>query len=197
MAPATTAQAAAIASAWAINHPQEMDWIGAHMETNGFAMGMAEALDKWGSLTERQVEAIRLNIQREAASSPTPTVNIAAIKAKFDVAHARQVKRPMMRLDAFVFKAVIKGANAGGIYVTQADDSEYLGKIVGGRFMRVAACSPDQEARIVAAASNPDEAAKAYGQRTGNCCICGRELTAEESLARFIGPICAEKYGMA
>ena len=197
MALATADKAVARLMVWATGHPQEMDWIGANMETNRFAMGLAEALDKWGSLTERQLESVRLSMARASKNEAAPAVNVAALEAKFDIARARQVKRPMMRLDGYVFKAVTKGVNEGGVYVTQADDGEYLGKIIGGRFLRVAACSPEQEVSIVAAASNPDEAAKAYGQRTGNCCICGRELTAEDSIARFIGPICAEKYGMA
>ena len=38
---------------------------------------------------------------------------------------------------------------------------------------------------------------KAYGRRTGNCAICGLELSAEESIQRTIGPVCASKWGMA
>lgn len=35
------------------------------------------------------------------------------------------------------------------------------------------------------------ELAKAYGLKTGRCLMCGRELTAPESVAQGIGPICA------
>lgn len=37
-------------------------------------------------------------------------------------------------------------------------------------------------------------AAKEYGKLYGMCCICGRTLTNEESIAQGIGPICAEKF---
>lgn len=37
-------------------------------------------------------------------------------------------------------------------------------------------------------------ATKAYGQRAGNRSICNRELTAEESLERFVGTICYSRY---
>ena len=34
------------------------------------------------------------------------------------------------------------------------------------------------------------EQAKAYGQQTGTCCVCGRELTNETSINEGIGPVC-------
>lgn len=39
------------------------------------------------------------------------------------------------------------------------------------------------------------EQAKEYGALYGTCCVCGRTLTNEESIAAGIGPICAEKGG--
>lgn len=38
------------------------------------------------------------------------------------------------------------------------------------------------------------EAAK-FGKRTGRCAVCGRTLSTNESMARGIGPVCAEKLG--
>lgn len=37
------------------------------------------------------------------------------------------------------------------------------------------------------------EAAAAYGKLYGVCCVCGRELTNEDSIEAGIGPICAQK----
>ena len=42
---------------------------------------------------------------------------------------------------------------------------------------------------------DPMKAARLYGQQTGQCCCCGRELTRKDSIALGIGPICAERYG--
>lgn len=39
------------------------------------------------------------------------------------------------------------------------------------------------------------EEAKKYGQETGVCCMCGRVLTNENSIAEGLGPICAGKFG--
>lgn len=180
---------------WAMRHPQEMEWIEANMGTE-FGASLAKYLNDRGTLTERQVAAIQRKIADAKAATPAPQLSVARIEAAFDVARERGVKKPAMRLDSFVFKAAgASSTNPGAIYVTE--EGEYLGKITGGRFIKVRECNEDQQERIVAAATNPDEAARAYGQRTGNCSICGRELTAEESIERFIGPVCAGRYGLA
>ena len=35
------------------------------------------------------------------------------------------------------------------------------------------------------------EQAREFGVLTGNCCVCGRELTDPQSVAQGIGPVCA------
>lgn len=85
-------------------------------------------------------------------------------------------------------------ANAGALYVKQG--SEYLGKIMAGKFMAVAACSSSQRDQVLSFISNPAEAAKVYGQETGICCVCNATLKSEWRL-RGIGPVCAEKMGWA
>ena len=40
------------------------------------------------------------------------------------------------------------------------------------------------------------EDAKKFGQIYGVCCMCGRTLTDEESIANGIGPICAGKFSL-
>lgn len=180
---------------WGKRNADVMAWIDVNMGTE-FADSLAASLNKYGSLTENQCRAVRskLNV------APAPEITVAAIEATFEKAKSHGVKKPMIRLDTFVFKpAGENSANAGGIYVTekQADgESVYLGKVLGGKFLRVRSCTDAQQARIVEAAADPVKAAEAYGRRYGACSICGRTLTKEESIDRFIGPICAEKYGM-
>ena len=57
------------------------------------------------------------------------------------------------------------------------------------------ACDDPTRERVVAVASDPHAAAKAYGARTGECSCCGRELTNAESIELGIGPICRDKFG--
>ncbi len=121
-------------------------------------------------------------------------LDVSAIATAFAAARAAGIKAPRLRLDTFVFsRAPDTGANAGAVYVTQ--DGEYLGKVVDGLFRPTRACDAATTTRVIAAASDPHNAAKAYGARTGVCSCCGRELTNKISVDLGIGPICRDKFG--
>ena len=90
------------------------------------------------------------------------------------------------------------GRNAGCIYVKQGSDFDapYLGKITPeDKFLRSRECSDELAAIVAKVAADPKAAAEAHGHEYGQCSCCGRELTNPESVARGIGPICAERWG--
>lgn len=193
-----------------VDFADDFAWMQAKRETFDFANSMCDALTTYGSLTEKQHAAVtRLRLadeQRKAQraidaavrAENAPVVTLAKIEAAFEAALGNGIKRPKLRLDTFKFSlAPATGRNAGSIYVVDAAGDAYLGKITDGKFFRVRECSDDQEQRIVIAAADPHAAAIAYGQRTGNCCICNRELTNHASIDLGIGPICAGKMGWA
>lgn len=206
---------AAAAQAWREANPAEAAWI-ADAAGRGFdfAVAMRDALAKYGTLTERQHAACTNAAAKSAAKKAewaardaarvenAPAIDVSAIEAAFDVARGNGLKRLSLRLDGFKFKpAGANSKNAGSIYVTDLHETDaygeakYLGKITAGKFFASRACVAEVEARIIAVASNPAEAAVAYGNMTGSCAICGRHLENAESVARGIGPICAAKYG--
>ena len=78
----------------------------------------------------------------------------------------------------------------------RAEDDTYLGKITPeDKFLRSRDCT-DADAEVVArVAADPAAAATAHGHEYGQCSCCGRELTNPESVARGIGPICADRWG--
>lgn len=201
------------ADAWKTANPNEWRWIANRSASFGFAASMSTTIDKYGSLTDGQLAAVQRCIvsdetkaerdaerqaqwaqeraEREAAA---PAVSIAAIETAFKTAQGNGIKYPRLRLDTFEFKpATATSKNAGAIYVTERGD--YLGKVMDGKFQRVRNCDDATEARIVAVCADPKKAATAYGQRVGACSVCGRELTAKQSVANAIGPICSAKYG--
>lgn len=49
---------------------------------------------------------------------------------------------------------------------------------------------------VQSVAADPYAAAQLYGQNTGTCSCCGRELTNDLSIELGIGPICREKFGL-
>lgn len=178
-------------------HPDVVEWL-MDNESNEFAQSLARQLNERGSLSENQIAAVRKGIARaQAPAAVGVEINVGRIEEAFSHAQATGLKRLRMFLDTFKFSPAGESSrNVGGIYVKRAGgDGAYLGKVMGGKFLRARDCTDDEEKRIVDAASDPAKAAKAYGQRTGQCSICGRELTAEESIERFVGPICAQRYG--
>lgn len=196
------------AQAWREANRDDWNWMSDRAESFEFAGSMVQALAQYGHLTEKQhatVTRLRIadaerqaarNAERAEREANAPAVDVALIERAFATAQANGIKRPRMVLDGIKFSlAPAHGRNAGALYVVRRSDDQYLGKIMGGRFSRVRECSVEQEAEIVRIASNPHGEAVAYGQRTGVCCICGRELTNHASIDAGIGPICAEKYG--
>jgi hypothetical protein len=201
------AQATKVAE-WKEANPAEAAWLEASAPRFEFAKSMLDALTKFGHLTERQLETVqRLTVQdaeRQAArateqaarAQSAPVVTVEAIEVAFNNAKQAGVKRPKLRLDTFVFSpAGETSANAGAIYIKNKEDGLYLGKVMGGRLFTSRDCTAEAAERIVAVSSDPAQAAIAYGQKFGACSVCGRALTDSDSIARGIGPICAENYG--
>jgi hypothetical protein len=199
---------AAKAQAWKDANPAETAWMESSAPRFEFAKSMLDALNKYGSLTEKQMATVqRLTVQnverqaqyqveRQAKAETAPTVSVEAIEVAFQTAKGAGIKFPKLRLEGFVFSpAGEKSSNAGAVYIKNKEDGVYLGKVVGGKLFTSRDCSAEAKDRIVAVATDPKQAAIAYGQKFGSCAVCGRALTDSDSVDRGIGPICAEKYG--
>lgn len=121
-------------------------------------------------------------------------VSVEAISKAFAAARANDILRPKLRLDTFIFsRAPDSGSWGGSIYVKE--EGTYLGRVTGGEFFPTRGCDDETAARIIEVASDPHNAAKAYGMRFGICSCCGRTLTNGISVDLGIGPICREKFG--
>jgi len=168
-----------------------------------FAQSLAEAVAKYGDLTEGQLAAVERCIakdaereaQRASKAEQAPTVDASKLHAAFDAAAAAGLKFPKMRFEGFsISPAPAHGHNAGALYVK--DGHDYLGKISSGRFFASRDCDAERAQSVADVVSDPTAAAVAFGKKTGSCCCCGRELTDPASVAAGIGPICAENWGL-
>jgi hypothetical protein len=191
---------------WCEANPEDAAWLKAKAGSFEFAGSMLQALERFGSLTERQHATVtRLRqqdaertaqraAQAAAQAAAAPAVDAARLEEAFGKAKDAGLKYPKITMGAIVIKpAGTASKNAGALYVTS--EGNYLGKVMGGKFLRVRECS-DEQAQVVADLVNdPAGAAKAYGLKTGRCCMCSRELTDPVSIANGIGPICAENFG--
>lgn len=182
------------------HHPKLVEWLATSKLS--FAQSMYDALQRYGSLTANQLDAaVRcMHAQQERTArviDSAVAIDVSKIEIAFNAAQSKGVKRPRMRLGTYVFStAPATGANAGALYVKTSDEAQsYLGKVVAGKFVRSAQCDDTQAQQVIELASDPMNAAIAYGRRTGECAICARELTNHASIELGIGPICAEKFG--
>lgn len=202
-------QAMAKAQAWLETNPAEAEWLQRPVTGDfTFHAAMLETLLQWGYFTEKQEAAVRngtakfnavVQRQQEAKAireAGAATVDITAIRVGFANA-VRHLKRPKLRVADIQFSlAPATGRNAGSIYVVRASNDTYLGKITeDNRFITSRECDAATEAEVIRVATDPKAAAEAHGHEYGYCSCCGRELTNPESVARGIGPICAERWG--
>jgi len=195
-----------VVAAWATEHPAEYAWMIAEAPRFEFAAAMVQALNQWGQLTEKQYATVArlaadaparhaaFAARKAAEAAAAPSCEVAAVEAAFAKAKAAGIKWPKLRLGGFTFSpAGERSANAGAVYVKRGD--LYLGKVLGGRFQKSRDCSPEIALEIVDLAADPHAAAVAYGKEFGKCAVCAKELSDPESVARGIGPVCAERYG--
>jgi hypothetical protein len=187
-------------------HSEVYAWlISAQRPGFDFPASMLQAIHQYGSLTERQLAACERLAAKAKPAIPTdaPVIDTAGVdrlKAAFDHAIAkaaekgRGLKWPRITIgDIVISPAKPNSKNPGALYVKSA--GSYLGKVTGGKFVRSFDCSDAQETKVLAFVADPKKAAEAYGIETGVCCICNAELTNKVSVARGIGPICAERFG--
>lgn len=200
-------KAASNLEAFKIEYPAIFAWMDG--STFDFAIKMKEAVEKYGHLTERQLAACSSCIMKLEAKKAEAVARVqnakeidtAKIEAAFAMASSK-LKSPKLRVAGLVIShAKATSANAGALYVKSAtvqnDEGRglYLGKIMGGKFIRSRECDDAAEASLLDVANDPKEAAIKYGRVTGCCACCGRPLENKESIARGIGPVCAEKFG--
>jgi hypothetical protein len=191
-------------SAFNRDNPEIVAFLAANAEWSDFYRSMQEAINTYGSLTERQMASVRSGmakmVERKAARViSAPSVDVSRIEGLFDTAMASNLKKPVFRatLDQqtlSISRAPEHGKNAGSLYVKVGD--LYAGKISGSRFHATRDCPPAVLPRLLAIAEDPAREAVSYGRITGNCGCCGRELTDPISVARGIGPICADNWGL-
>ena len=128
-----------------------------------------------------------------------PAYNFEALIRCIEEAQNSGLKRIMMRFAGFIIKP---SKYAGRLYIFSYEkelnqwgtmSNKYLGWITSDS-TNLAEVSLIKHIQEVAA--NPTHYAKVFGQETGQCSCCGKQLTVKESIALGIGPICKVKFGL-
>ncbi len=181
-----------------------VNWLHKSAATFEFASSLLEALNQYGYLTEKQVAAAekcmingRKRLEELRAKDDARSVDLDAttILATLRKAYDSGLKRPKLITELVTFSlASPHSKNPGCVYVKASSD-EYLGKVTPeGQFRPTRDCDEATKTHIVEVAKDVLQAAKLFGQQTGRCSCCGRELTDPASIAAGIGPICESRY---
>lgn len=177
-----------------------------------FAVSLRDSARKFGSLTAGQLAAALRCVEKFGAAkrakeeraavavSSAKEVDIKPIQEAFERAKSKGLKRPKMYLlggeTRLCFsRAPDGGKNAGAVYVKHSStEGTYLGKIADGKFFASRDCDADMTRAVESACADPENAAIAFGKTFGVCSCCGRDLTDPDSVARGIGPVCADNF---
>lgn len=188
-------------------NPSEFKWLQDNQHRSDFAANLLAGLMQYGSLTEKQLEAvtkslIRNKIYKTEQAKLQEGRNIAlngsalSIHTALTKAASTGLKGPTLRTEKIKFSLAKPGSkNPGFVYVSFKTTDEYIGKISPeGVFMPTRECPDEAKQALVEVAENPLDAAIKYGRLTGSCSCCGRTLTDKDSVAMGIGPICQAKF---
>lgn len=196
------------AQEWRAANPAETAWMRAAASRGfNFAASMEDAVSAYGSLTEKQLAAVRScmakDAERNAARVADASAREVAVAGTNGIIEALTKatrtghKAPKLRTAVATFSlAKPNSVNAGCVYVVDAQDSDvYLGKITpDGTFKPSRDCTDSARAEVAKVAADAMSAAVEYGKQVGRCSCCGRELTDPASIAAGIGPICAAGF---
>jgi hypothetical protein len=161
-----------------------------------------ERSSRYGGMTVKQMGLVAMLVaraERAAGKHEQPKIDLSRINQMFDKA-SETLKRPFVNflVAGQEFKVSPAGAesrNPGFLYVKRG--GSYQGKISPrGEFSASREAAEGILEALQTFAADPVKAAFAYGQETGSCCFCARELTDPRSVTVGYGPICADRFGL-
>lgn len=195
-------------------NPGLIDFICKASEWSSFAGALSASLDRYGALTEKQLaaaismreksEARQREKEAQRASEEKKTPSLDRLAEAFLTSGAN-LKFPKLRLRTEDGLKVVlsrcgdRSRTPGHINITDGrpfGENVFYGRIdpEGRAFLKDGL--PDTvKALLESFDADPHAEIKVQGQRTGECCCCGRELTDASSIAAGIGPVCATKWG--
>lgn len=135
------------------------------------------------TLCDEQGEEVRTSYSKTEASSEIERLLKNRDNTKVRTS-GKAAEDGMYRKDGEIYKVQIAVHGSGRPYAKK------LVEVDGGwEFVK----APGMQFRLTSADKMTLAEAKEFGKLYGTCCVCGRTLTKEESIAEGIGPICSGK----
>ena len=187
--------------------PTQFELLQTKAQHSDFAASLLSQFERKGTLSPKQVACIER--WEDEGSAPRPVTGGSTIALR-NVAQmlsqaGEELKWPKFRLltaDGQRVVLSLAGDRArfpGSINVTDGGrypDNKWFGRIsIEGDF-DPSRTPQDVVDTLKALDADPEAEWKVQGIRTGECGICGRELTDPVSVERGIGPVCASRVGL-
>lgn len=180
---------------------------------SNFFTSLADAVDDYGHLTEKQEAAARRIMAEDMAGkvvgfkapADAPKIgDMGGIYAMFEAAKGH-LKHPAIVVATPVgeIKLSVAGPNArvpGSINVAEKGkfgEARYYGRITQDGVFAGREAPAELVDYLKAFAADPAKMAAEHGHKTGSCCFCNRSLTDERSTSVGYGPVCAGHYGLS
>lgn len=128
--------------------------------------------------TKGTLNCLRADIARRPAAKPAQGTSAPKIERKV-VTEDGMYQDP----EGNIFKVQVAKQGSGNLYAKRLDVEMGKFEYERGLLYKI---NPDWKMSL--------EAAKAFGQLYGFCCVCARDLTDETSIAEGIGPVCAGRF---
>lgn len=180
--------------------PEAVEILRPHANTNDFINSLVNAFDNGGYLSEaRMFWIIKLADEKAAGKDIQPIELLSDV-----ISLLNRTKQIMWKFEDYGrIKLYIQPDNRQiKVFHSGGDNTSFAGII--SRAIGSGKCCFYPVSRtycgVVSAqirlfSEDPEKFLKAVGKTWGRCCVCGRTLENEQSVAAGIGPICAEKAG--
>lgn len=99
----------------------------------------------------------------------------------------------MYRMDGAIFKVQVAVHGSGGLYAKRLVMGDPDWDVADGKATAKFEYAPGAVTRLRPEHRMSLEEAKEFGKLYGVCCVCGRTLTDEQSIADGIGPVCGSR----
>jgi hypothetical protein len=163
-----------------------------YIEVNVYQNDFVRSLLTAKHLSDRQASWVHYLATQSVIDSQTPVTfgpYKQLVNKMYDAGAYRSTKF-QVRLPGVTLSTVTKGVNVGCVYLYE--NKNYVGKITSIGEL-VGDVSEDIQNLLEDANENLLQLAKLFGHSTGQCSICGRELSDKISIERGIGPICEQR----
>ena len=170
-------------------------------ENSRFFADLVWSVNRYGSLTQRQLEAaLRIIKERETQAQPQKVAgDLTGLATMFRKAR-EHLKYPKLTVNvdngSYTFSlAGDASKNPGYIYVKRGQT--YLGKVSPtGELTQSRDATPADLLAVNRFSMDPVGVAANHGHVSGNCCFCSKKLTDARSVSVGYGATCAQHYGL-